>query len=131
MERYYFTVTEDGDGYFILEKVTTNPDALANEPEVFYEDTGLLKLDYDKINCLEYPIYNGDTLEVIDEDNNKDTMRYEDPNDEYAYYDLFEELCLCDSKVKKAIRITYNKGIRSETILTNNIIELYKKYLNE
>ena len=129
MERYYFTVTEDGDGDFVLEKVTTNPDALANEPEVFYEDTGLLKLDYDKINCLEYPIYNGDTLEVIDEYYDKHIMRYEDPNDECAYYELFEELY--DSKVKKAIRITYNKGIRSETILTNNIIELYKKCLNE
>ena len=129
MERYYFTVTEDGDGYFVLEKVTTNPDTLANEPEVFYEDTGLLKLDYDKINCLEYPIYNGDTLEVIDEYYDKHIMRYEDPNDECAYYGLFEELY--GSKVKKAIRITYNKGIRSETILTNNIIELYKKYLNE
>ena len=130
MERYYFTVIEDG--YFRLGKVTTNPDTLANESEVFYEDTDLLNLDYDEIiNCKEYPIYNGDTLEVIDEDNDKHTMRYEDPNDEYAYYDLFEELCLCDSKVKKAIRITYNKGIRSETILTNNIIELYKKYLNE
>lgn len=129
MERYYFTVTEDGDGDFILEKVTTNPDALANEPEVFYEDTGLLKLDYDKINCLEYPIYNGDTLEVIDEYYDKHIMRYEDPNDECAYYGLFEELY--GSKVKKAIRITYNKGIRSETILTNNIIELYKKCLNE
>ena len=121
MERYYFTVTED----FVLEKVTTNPDALANEPEVFYEDTDLLKLDYDK----EYPIYNGDTLEVIDEYYDKHIMRYEDPNDECAYYELFEELY--GSKVKKAIRITYNKGIRSETILTNNIIELYKKYLNE
>ena len=121
MERYYFTVTE----YFVLEKVTTNPDALANEPEVFYEDTDLLKLDYDK----EYPIYNGDTLEVIDEYYDKHIMRYEDPNDECAYYELFEELY--GSKVKKAIRITYNKGIRSETILTNNIIELYKKYLNE
>lgn len=129
MERYYFTVTEDGDGDFVLEKVTTNPDALANEPEVFYEDTGLLKLDYDKINCLEYPIYNGDTLEVIDEYYDKHIMRYEDPNDECAYYGLFEELY--GSKVKKAIRITYNKGIRSETILTNNIIELYKKCLNE
>lgn len=129
MERYYFTVTDDGFSCFVLEKVTTNPDALADEPEVFYEDTGLLKLDYDKINCLEYPIYNGDVLEVIDEYYDKYTVRYEDPNDEYVYCGLFDNLH--EAKVKKAIRITYNKGIRSETILTNNIIELYKKYLNE
>ena len=129
MVRYYFTVNEDECGYFVLEKVTTDPDELSNEAEVFYEDTDLLKLDYDKINCKEYPIYNGDTLEVIDEYYDKHIMRYEDPNDECAYYGLFEELY--GSKVKKAIRITYNKGIRSETILTNNIIELYKKCLNE
>ena len=129
MVRYYFTVNEDECGYFVLEKVTTDPDELSNETEVFYEDTDLLKLDYDKINCKEYPIYNGDVLEVIDEYHDKYTMRYEDLNDKYAYYDLFEDLCLRDSKVKKATRVTYCKSIRNETNLTDIIIELYKKYL--
>ena len=129
MTRYYFTTMEDGDGYLVLDKVTTNPENLSNESKVFYEDTDLLQLDMDRIGELDYPIYTGNVLEVLDADENKYIAPYEDMNSEYAYYGLFEELN--GLKIKKAKHVVYSRGAEKANNVTTELVNLYNKYLND
>ena len=129
MTRYYFTTMEDGDGYLVLDKVTTNPENLSNESKVFYEDTDLLQLDMDRIEALDYPIYTGNVLEVLDADENKYIVPYEDMNSEYAYYGLFEELN--DLKIKEAKHVVYSRGAEKANNVTTDLVNLYNKCLND
>ena len=129
MTRYYFTTVEDGDGYQVLDKVTTNPENLSNELKVFYDDTDLLQLDIDRITELDYPIYTGNVLEVLDINKNKYIVPYEDINSEYAYYNLFEELD--DLKIKEAKHVIHSRGAEKINDITTELIDLYNKCLND
>lgn len=129
MTRYYFTTVEDGDGYPVIDKVTTNQENLSNELKVFYDDTDLLQLDIDRITELDYPIYTGNVLEVLDINKNKYIVPYEDINIEYAYYNLFEELD--GLKIKEAKHVIHSRGAEKINDITTELIDLYNKCLND
>lgn len=129
MTRYYFTTAEEGDGYQVLDKVSINPEYFKNNSLVFFVNAEVLEIDQDKIVYFEYPIYNGNVLEVTDEDGDKQVVLYENINEEYAYYNVFESLD--GLKIKKAEHIIYNGSNKQVFDMTKDIIKLYNKYLNE